>query len=156
MSVASKHGIEHWKRTCKEARGLARRYQCYQPDLIRHPIFRGKVGPYSICFTCNTWETPATYVGSIAVLEQIGWQTGKLWGMPAGVEIPQDAMLAVESWSKEHFDAARELLSDLFGDILKPNDDSQRAIENRGLMALSWTVEARDIKIRKAGAIHHG
>lgn len=124
------------KALCLKARKLAKNNPCFTPDDCGDPKFRFRFGSWSLCCT---WEAlvpgPRVWHGSAAVLAEIGTQPAM---MPSGliVQVPQEALLANESWEKEHKDQAKFLLGELLGPVIIKDDQTVNVIS--GLFSEHW------------------
>lgn len=136
--------LSSWKKMAEDHRSIARRWPAYDKRMCMVEDYWFKLGPWRVCFLLEIWDKPL-WVGSISIQEQIGYETVELENKQK-IEVPQDALLAVSSWSPEHFEQARFILGEVFGNILRPGDQHQPALEFRGLMTFEWRVPYEGVK----------
>lgn len=132
-----------FERICEDQRRIALRYPAYDRRMSGVEEYGTKIGPWSLRLLLETWTKPYWWHASAACFHQVGYETvpfdlGPLAG--ARVEVPQDALIAVQSWEPEHYEQARYIMAQLLGPYLKPGDKFQPAEERRGLWALHWKV----------------
>lgn len=139
LNFIAKWDIETFKAKCADQRKIAQRYPAYDRRMGTVQEFHWRLGPWSLMFMLEVWKKPYHWHGSAAIMEQIGYETvtGTL-GMK--YEVPQDALLATKEWIDEHYEQARFILGEVFGDILRPGDKHQPATEYIGLTAMHWLV----------------
>ena len=138
LDFADRLDIDTFKAKCRDQREIARRWPAYDPRMVGVEEFGWRLGPWSLRFALEIWGEPRWH-GSAAVLEEIGSETLDI-GNGAKVDVPQDALLAVSSWSPEHFEQARFILAETFGPILRPHDKFQPALETMGLWCMHWQI----------------
>jgi hypothetical protein len=131
--------LSRWKEMAMDHRKIAAAYPCYDRRMISVEDYWFKLGPWRIGFCLEIWSLPM-WVGSASIQEQIGYETIELEGK-GKIEVPQDALLSISSWTPEHFEQARFILGETFGPILRPGDDHQQALEYRGLFTLQHRVK---------------
>lgn len=136
--------IAEWKETCKRQRDIARCNPCTDPRMVPLDDFGVRLGPWALRLTLDAFLKPPMWHGSVSLFKKIGDET--VYG-PDGVpifEVPQEGLLAVESWSREDYDEARELLGNLFGSLI--NHADQRVIEGYtpNGMVLNWMTSNKD------------
>lgn len=147
LSFIARWDSDKFKAKCRDQRRIAERWPAYDKRMGTVEEYACQLGPWHLVFLLEVWDEPAMWHGSAAILEQIGTQSVKFeqnnWGFKAGTiaEIPQDALLSIQSWVPEHFEQARFILAEVFGPILRPGDDHQQAEETTGLWALHWRVK---------------
>lgn len=130
--------LSRWKQMCAEHRLIAERWPAYDRAMVTVEDYWFKLGPWRIGFCLEIWAKPM-WVGSTSIQEQIGYETVELTNKQK-IEVPQDALLSISSWTPEHFEQARFILGETFGPILRPNDPHQAALEFSGLMTFQWRV----------------
>lgn len=130
--------IARWKERCAEQRKIAETYPAFDKRMVTVEEYRWTLGPWTIMFMLEIWDKPV-WRASVSIQEQIAYETVELENK-AKIEVPQDALLAVSSWVPEHFEQARFILGEVFGPILRPGDDHQKALEFQGLMCLQWII----------------
>lgn len=140
LNFSDRMDVRRFKKKCEDQRRIAEKWPAYDRRMAAVEEYCWTMGPWRLIFMLETWSKPVWH-GSASVQEEIGTQTivQSKWGSEA-VEIPQDALLATQSWHPEHFEQARFILAEVFGPILRPGDDHQRALETVGLMALHHQV----------------
>lgn len=130
--------IANWKQMAEDHRKIAEEYPAFSRAMVNVEDYWFKLGPWRIGFMLEIWSAPM-WVGSASIQEQIAFETVEMENGQK-IEVPQDALLAVSSWTPEHFEQARFILGEVFGPILRPADDHQPALEFRGLMTMQWRV----------------
>jgi hypothetical protein len=136
--------IAKWKETCKRQRDIARTNPCYDPRMVLLEDFSVRLGPWMLRLTLDTYLKPPMWHGTVALMKQLGDET--VYG-PDGMpifEVPQEGIVAVESWTREDYSEARDLLGDLFGSLI--NHVDQRVIEGYvpSGMSLQWLTSNKD------------
>jgi hypothetical protein len=139
LDFSNRLDIDTFKKKCREQREIARKYPAYDRRMATCEDYSWKLGPWSLTFCLEVWREPLVWHGSAAIIEQIGYQSVE-WGKTRA-EIPQDALLSTSSWVEDHREQARFILGEIMGDILRPGDDRQRALEILGLWAMHHIVE---------------
>ena len=137
LSFVDQWDIARFKKKCVDQRRIAEQWPAYDRNMALVDEYRWRLGPWALSFMLEVWAEPVWH-GSAAILETIGYTTvDPKWR----TEIPQDALLSINSWVPEHFEQARFILAEIFGPILKPGDQHQPALETKGVMALHWHVK---------------
>lgn len=125
---------EEWRQVCKAQRQMAQAFPCYVPLMVFEDRFQWQyTDRWVIKFVLETWCAPARWHGSIVLFEDVP-NTENQYGLP------QKAHLPPSQWTPEHFQEARALLADVFGPILRPGDNSQKALDYTGPDCLHWVV----------------
>lgn len=101
------------------------------------------LGPWRAIFLLATYLPKSEWQGSVSLLEQVGYKRviipdGKFKG--GWFDRPDDEYLPLKQWEREHWEQARFILAELFGDIIRPGDNSQRAVEVDSENVLAWRV----------------
>lgn len=140
----NEHDREVWPKLCERLRAIARQNPSMSPDDALRTQHSQKVGPYNIWFSLELWPRTPVWHGSVSILEKIGEQDVKLalGGEESVVQVPEEGILSVSHWTEQHYQAARDLLGDVFGPILRPRDDSQQVLEQKGNFGLHWVLKA--------------
>lgn len=138
LNFRSKRDLSTWKDKCAEQRKIAKQWPAYDKRMITCEEYQFAIGPWHLVFCLEIFSKPA-WVGSASIQEEVAYET-VTGAHGEKFEVPQDALLAVSSWHSEHFEQARFILAEVFGDILRPGDKHQPALEKRGLMTLQWVV----------------
>jgi hypothetical protein len=138
LDFQDKADIATWRERAAEHRAIAEKWPAYDKRMVTVTDYRFELGPWHVTFILEIWKEPV-WVGSVSIQEQIGFETIKIQHGHK-IEIPKEALLAISSWSPEHFEQARFILGEVFGPILRPGDDHQPALEFKGLMTLQWRV----------------
>ena len=121
-----------WQRMCQDARNIAREYPAYDYRMMMCEEYARQLGPWYTIFALETFLKKPCWVGSASILEQVGERRivipdGPLKG--GFYDAPKDEYLTIAQWEPEHFEQARFLLAELFGELIRPGDDSQRCEE---------------------------
>jgi len=141
LNFHDKYDLANWKEKCEDQRKIALTYPAYDPKMATVREYQFNIGPWRIVFYLEVWDKKPMWVGGASIQEHVGYETvtvdsGLYKGLRA--EVPQDALLATSSWVSEHFEQARFILAEVFGDILKPGDKFQPAQEAIGLFTMQW------------------
>lgn len=126
--------LEGFKRQCVEQRALALRYPAYDKGMAQVEEYHWRLGDWSLGFMLETWGDPLWH-GSAAVLD-VPYKTDPTLRL----EVPKPQPLFIDDWDADHFAQARFLLAEMFGPIIRPGDNSQRAQEALGALAMHWYV----------------
>ena len=138
LNFSDRHDISRWRERCAEQRKIAEEYPAFDKRMVTVEEYQWNLGPWRIIFCLEIWSAPR-WNASVSIQEEVAHETVEL-GNGQKAEIPQDAMLMLSSWSPEHFEQAKFILGEVFGPILRPGDDHQKALEFHGLNALHWIV----------------
>ena len=129
--------IDEFKTRCVTQREFAERHPAYTKTMWRDRNYHWSVGGWGCCFMLETWGEVPLWHGSVSILED-NYQT---IDCKLRLEVPRARLLPTCDWDRDHFDQARFLLAEMFGPIIRPNDNSQRAMDTTGLYGLHWTVD---------------
>lgn len=139
LDFVAQWDLSNWKKMAEDHRRIAATYPAFDRQMVSCvEDYYFKLGPWRVGFMLEVWSKPV-WVGSTSIQEQIGYETVEL-NNKQKIEVPQDALLSITSWTPEHFEQARFILAGVFGPILRPGDDHQPALEYRGLMTFQWRV----------------
>jgi len=138
LNFSNRADIKRWKHKCEEQRRIALKWPAFDKRMLTCEEYHFSIGPWQLVFCLEIFDKPM-WVGSASIQEQIAYETytgehGERF------EVPQDALLSVSSWVPEHFEQARYILAEVFGDILRPGDKFQPAKETEGLFTFQWRV----------------
>lgn len=135
-----------WKETCKRQRDIARCNPCTCVAMVSCEDFDCEVGPWHLRLTLDAYLNPPQWHGSISLMKEIGDElVYDEKGVPL-FEVPKDAMIAVNDWTPEEYDNARDLMGALFGPLINSSD--QRVVEARVSMTLQWFTSNKDAQRR--------
>lgn len=128
------------KELCNSARKAAKSHPCLTPIDVGDERFEFRFGSWFCRICVDAFKKPRTWHASASVLEVVGEQPQQL-ASGIIVNLPQEAMLATESWKPEHFKQARYLLGELFAPLIV--GEKQVVHEQTGLFALHYITEYR-------------
>lgn len=125
-----------WLETCQRQRLVARAAPCLTNGDKQLPQYYFRHldtdREWSLSMTLEVSTSGLVWHGCASVLQDV--PTG---GPFAAVE---QRLLPLQLWTKEHFTDARAILADLFGELIRPNDNSQEAHELRAWVVLHWFI----------------
>lgn len=134
---------EALRELCTKARKAAKNNPCYRPMDIGDERLEFRFGNWFVRCSIDKFSPgkAPTWHGSVSILEEVGEQSVQL---ESGIiiKVPQDAMLASESWTDDHKKQARFLLGELLGPVILT--ESQQVVEHLGLFALHWITAILD------------
>lgn len=144
LNFHNRADIRRWQKLCEDQRRIALKWPAYDPRMSGVEEYGFRLGPWSLRLLLEIWAKSYWWHASAACIHQVGYETvpfdsGPLAG--SRVEVPQDALIAVQSWEPEHFEQARYLMAEMVGPYLKAGDKFQPAEERRGLWALHWKIK---------------
>lgn len=131
-----------WKAKCDRQRRLARTSPCFHPGQALMECYKFSLGPFNFVLTLDRYLAPPQWSGSVSLFREIsedrvtdeqGWYI---------FDAPHIAMVDVHSWTHEEYSIARDLLGDVFGELI--HDEHQRMVETKGRMTLQWTTLERE------------
>jgi hypothetical protein len=118
-----------WRRLAVHQREFAEQHPCRTIEDCASARYTYRCGlKYNLHLTYETFHPRPLYHISCSVIEEVGSENE--FGQP------KEAMLPVEVWTKEHFEAARELMAMSLGPAIASKD--QQMQEARGPLALHW------------------
>lgn len=121
---------------------MARTAPCYDPRQALMECYKLHLGPWNFTFTLDAFLKPPMWHGTVSLFKQIGHETVRDEGGRQIFEAPQEALMAVSSWDREEYDAARELLGGLFGELIA-NPHTQ-VVVNKAIFGLHWLTARMD------------
>lgn len=132
-----------WKVACEDARRIAKQWPAYHPRMIMVEEYQRRLGPWRTIFCLETYLPRPCWTGSASILEQVAERrivipSGRLKG--GYFDAPDDDYLMVKQWEPQHFEQARFLLAELFGELIRPGDNNQRCEESQSDHLLVWRV----------------
>lgn len=134
---------EALRELCLKARKAAKNNPCYRPIDVGDERLEFRFGNWFARCSIDKFspDKAPTWHGSVSILEEVGEQDVQL---ESGIiiKVPQDAMLATESWTAEHFKQARYLLGELLGPVIL--EEGQQVVEHTGLFALHYITPILD------------
>lgn len=130
--------VQTFKAKCEDQRKIANRWPAYDPRMGTVEEYQWFMGPWHLTFMLETWTKRPMWHGSAACIVQVGTRTVKMGKFK--VEEPRDDFLDIRRWEPEHYEQARFILAEVFGPIIRPNDDNQRVQERTGAWGLHHYV----------------
>ena len=130
-----------WKRKCDHQRMIARDFPCFHGGQALMECYRFHLGPWNFTFTLDRFIKPATWHGSVSLFKEVGTEAVTDEQGRRLFEAPQDALMAVTSWNTEDMDIARQLLADVFGDLIQRDTI---VVVNPGMFSLHYLVRSLD------------
>jgi len=130
-----------WKLRCLKQREAARNAPCFHPAHALLEQFGFQLGPWNCRFTLDRFVKPASWHGTVSLFKEIGTEPVMDAEGRYLFDTPQDALLAVHAWDVEEMDIARDLLGDIFGELIG-RDTIVRV--NKGIFALHWMAQCLD------------
>jgi len=137
--------VEAFKADCIAHRLLADAWPVTDTRMVQNRDYHWKVGRWRLTFMQDAWPEVVSkwksgvWHGSASVYDEVGHRT-LIEVKKQRIEAPYDKWLSTDEWEPHHFDEARFLLATMFGPIIRPKDNSQRAVETRAFKALHWQV----------------
>ena len=132
-----------WAKACEDARKVARTWPAYNVKMILCQEYARYLGPWRIIFCLQTFMPKPSWMGSASIVEHVA---DKRIVIPDGkykggyFDAPDDEYLPLKQWEKEHFEQAEFLLAEMFGELIRPGDNSQRCDRAELDHVLLWAV----------------
>ena len=131
-----------WHRRCARQREIARTAPCFHPGQTLMECYRFHLGPWNFVLIVSRFTNPPQWQGTVSLFKEIGEERVTDEGGKYIFDAPQVGMVSVHSWTKEDFDIARSLLSDVFGPLI--HGEHQQAVEMKGQMTMMWATAEAD------------
>ena len=134
LNFHNRADIRRWKDKCAEQRRIALKWPPYDERMSSVEEYGWTLGPWSLRLVLEIWQKPYMWHASVACVEEISLETIKMEN-GGTFDVPQDALLARQSWHPEHVEQADFILNEMLGDLIRANDNSQQVLVYDGLWA---------------------
>lgn len=127
---------ETFKRVCAHARKVAKESPCYHVGMALMPCYGFKLGPWNLRLTLDRFCAPSAWHGSVTYMQEI--DTRRVTDAQGHYlfDVPEEGMTRAEQWDNDVYQTARDLLGDLFGELI--HGEHQQIRESRVGFGLHW------------------
>lgn len=131
-----------WQRRCARQRDLARTSPCFHPGQALMECYGFALGPWNCRLTLDRFFNPPSWHGTVSLFKEIGDEAVTDAEGRHIFDVPQDALLAVNSWTKEDLDIAKDVLGEMFGPLI--HGEHQQVVVMKGIFALHWATSEKE------------
>jgi hypothetical protein len=129
-----------FKRRCERQREVARSAPCHHAGMALMSCYGFDLGPWNFRFTYDRFVTPPMWHGSVSYMMQVGEHEVRDEQGRVLFNAPEEGMMRAEQWSNETYTEARDLLADVFGELI--SGEKQQVMESRIGFAMHWLTMA--------------